>query len=142
MFFLPHCEKFYRRGLTMCKCKDEIVILFSCKKQGRIERDHPNPKKGPNSRDQMCHSGSTTLSNQEEKRREYETWEERVEHLRVVLQVLIDKDLRDSNLVCEVTLKSMKLGMLKVTNDLMEGSRKTEFTLRYLENCLEPIDRG
>ncbi|RDY02829.1 hypothetical protein CR513_13666, partial [Mucuna pruriens] len=30
------------------------------------------------------------------------------------------KDLRDSSLVCEITLKSMKLGMLKVTSDLME----------------------
>ncbi|RDX73914.1 hypothetical protein CR513_46398, partial [Mucuna pruriens] len=29
-------------------------------------------------------------------------------------------DLRDSSLVCEVTLKSMKLDMLKVTSDLME----------------------
>ncbi|RDX95545.1 hypothetical protein CR513_21913, partial [Mucuna pruriens] len=33
-------------------------------------------------------------------------------------------DLKDSSLVCEVTLNSMKLGMLKVTNDLMEESTK------------------
>ncbi|RDX78688.1 hypothetical protein CR513_40994, partial [Mucuna pruriens] len=33
-------------------------------------------------------------------------------------------DLRDLSLVCEITLKSMKLGMLKKTSDLMEGSRE------------------
>ncbi|RDX83466.1 hypothetical protein CR513_35607, partial [Mucuna pruriens] len=33
-------------------------------------------------------------------------------------------DLRESSSVCEVTLNSMKLGMLKVTSDLMEESRE------------------
>ncbi|RDX86353.1 hypothetical protein CR513_32326, partial [Mucuna pruriens] len=44
----------------------------------------------------------------------------------VVANALIKKslDLRDSILVCEVTLKSIKLGMLKVTSDLMEESRE------------------
>ncbi|RDX79151.1 hypothetical protein CR513_40467, partial [Mucuna pruriens] len=34
------------------------------------------------------------------------------------------RDLRDSNLVSKVTLKSMKLCMLNVTNDMMEKCRK------------------
>ncbi|RDX98336.1 hypothetical protein CR513_18757, partial [Mucuna pruriens] len=33
------------------------------------------------------------------------------------------RDIRDSSLVCEVALKSIKLGVLKVTNDLMEGNK-------------------
>ncbi|RDX73096.1 hypothetical protein CR513_47342, partial [Mucuna pruriens] len=35
-------------------------------------------------------------------------------------------DLRNLSLVCEVTLKSMKFGMLKVTSDLMEECRKDQ----------------
>ncbi|RDX93039.1 hypothetical protein CR513_24754, partial [Mucuna pruriens] len=46
----------------------------------------------------------------------------------VVVNVLSRKSLnfRDSSLVCEVTLKSTKLGMLKVTSDLMEESRESQ----------------
>ncbi|RDY14362.1 hypothetical protein CR513_00579, partial [Mucuna pruriens] len=39
-------------GHIVCKCKVEIMIHFSCKKQGRIQRDHPNLKREPNSKDQ------------------------------------------------------------------------------------------
>ncbi|RDX69275.1 hypothetical protein CR513_51632, partial [Mucuna pruriens] len=82
----------------------------------------------------VCHNKSTTLASQE-KGREYETWEERVEYLRVVLQVLMDshhpgkanvvvntlsRKPLDSTLACKVTLKSMKLGTLKVTGDLIK----------------------
>ncbi|RDX88386.1 hypothetical protein CR513_30030, partial [Mucuna pruriens] len=47
-------------------------------------------------------------------------------HLRetnVVVKNLSRKSL-NSSLVCEVTLKSMKLGMLKVTSDLVEESKE------------------
>ncbi|RDY09628.1 hypothetical protein CR513_05984, partial [Mucuna pruriens] len=36
-------KKFDQHRHVECKCKDEIVIRFSCKKQEYIERDHPNP---------------------------------------------------------------------------------------------------
>ncbi|RDX76290.1 hypothetical protein CR513_43733, partial [Mucuna pruriens] len=51
------------------------------------------------------------------------------------------RDLKDSSLVCEVTLKSIKLDMLKVTSGLMKESRegqklsnpKEKLTTHYLE---------
>ncbi|RDX77113.1 hypothetical protein CR513_42818, partial [Mucuna pruriens] len=49
----------------------------------------------------------------------------------VVVNVLSGKSL-DSSLVCEVTLKNMKLGMLKVTGDLMKESREGQKLGLYL----------
>ncbi|RDY11962.1 hypothetical protein CR513_03300, partial [Mucuna pruriens] len=47
--------------------KNETVICFNYEKQGYIGRDHPNPKKELNNKDQM---GSTSLDGEEE-RQEY-----------------------------------------------------------------------
>ncbi|RDX73212.1 hypothetical protein CR513_47214, partial [Mucuna pruriens] len=41
-------------------------------------------------------------------------------------------DLRDSSLICEATIKSTKLSMLKVTSDLMEESREGQKLGLYL----------
>ncbi|RDY03794.1 hypothetical protein CR513_12582, partial [Mucuna pruriens] len=49
-FFPPQrCHKCNQCRHILCKCKDETVIHFSCKKQECIGRGHPNPKKESNS---------------------------------------------------------------------------------------------
>ncbi|RDY08126.1 hypothetical protein CR513_07688, partial [Mucuna pruriens] len=55
-------KKCGQHGHIVCKCKDEIVIRFNCKKQGCIKMDHPNPKREPNSKEQIWIHGNVKVN--------------------------------------------------------------------------------
>ncbi|MCI47094.1 hypothetical protein A2U01_0068335, partial [Trifolium medium] len=52
------------------------------------------------------------------------------------------EEFRDLSLVCEVTPKSVKLGMLKLTNPFLENIRECQKTDKKLREKLVLVDEG
>ncbi|MCI40972.1 hypothetical protein A2U01_0062205, partial [Trifolium medium] len=60
----------------------------------------------------------------------------------MVKELELIEEFRDLSLVCEVTPRSVKLGMLKLTNPFLEEIRKCQKTDRKMMEKLVLINEG
>ncbi|MCI48025.1 hypothetical protein A2U01_0069268, partial [Trifolium medium] len=60
----------------------------------------------------------------------------------MVKELELIEEFRDLSLVCEITLKSVKLGILKLTNPFLENIKECQKTDRRLTEKLVLINEG